>query len=583
MKALKRFSVKLAAIFTALCLMVPSFTAYATTNDGEFNYYVLENIIDLYLETSLYESDRDSLLTHMLYSYLMENPYMLGALANSLLSANDPYSAYYSATAGFLNDTSSKSYGIVLSEAEDVYTTDNLSEGVYITEILPGSNAEFAGILPGDKILRLDGMDVTGLTLTGVKYMLTNLPFVSKDSKDSPWYQRFSAEHYDEKLFEKFLALDWDYSNEVTFDIERTLSDGSKANVSINVCRGQAPLKELYLSINEEKSTAVIHITSFNSKDLAQQFITAIETAHSAGCKNLIFDLRDNPGGYMDVAVEIASLFTKGEQIMYYTDTRLSEEPIPTYSTGNYMGDKFEKYAVLVNGNTASASELLTYILRKNANAVVIGETTFGKALGQEVYMLPNGDKFTITTLEILTPELTSYNEIGITPDIYVPMVPQKYQFPTGLSHFNHQNFVEIQNGAKNDAVLAFEQRMGIIGLMRQSAIDGVCDGSTLSAISLFRKVVMGDKFPDSVITYEMVTTITSYINGYKDKYILKDSQLDVAETYLADSEAASKLAEEYNTQYSDYLTLMEEREEANRKEYEGILKQEQENNKQGE
>ena len=561
---MKKVLKKAAAFILSLCIVIPAFPASATTMDGEFNYYLLESIIDLYLESSLYETDKETLVRHMIYTYLRENPYMLAALANSMLSANDPYSAYYSANSGFL-DSTSKSFGIIITETPE--DSEKYSKkGVYIEEVLADSNALFAGILPGDRFVSVEGMDVTGLTATGIKTLISLAPFTAKTAESSSWYQKFSDVNCNKEQYEKFKTLDWDFTKEVDLCFERILHDGSSMTVNISLPRGMSSIKEVYLYINPETGNATIQITSFNSENLAEQFIKAFNKAHEAGCKNLIIDLRDNPGGYFGNATAIGSLFTQGEQVLCYTRKRTEKEPLPTLSTGNYMGDKFEKYVVLTNGETASAAELLAFIMRDKAGAVLIGENTYGKALGQDVYTLINGDKFAITSLEVLTPDMESYNDIGLAPDVYIPLVPEKYEFPTGLSHFNHTNYVEI---------VAFEQRMGIIGIMHEDAIDGVCDGSTLTAAALYKSAVMGTKTSNGEITYDMVTSITDYINIYKDKYIITDSQADVAELYLENRSRGKRLASEYLTALKKYNKLMEQQEAERQKELDEFLEQE--------
>lgn len=585
-KILKKYLTFLLAamILLSSSLNISASAASIAQSQGEANYQLLQEIIDLYLETSLYETDRQTLIDNMLYNYLQQNPYMLAALANSLLSANDPYSAYYTANSDFMSSTS-KSYGIVVADSDSFDPDDprKSTEGVYVTEILPQSNAAFAGILPGDRFVSLDGINVEGLTVTGIKYLLNFMPFTDKDPSLSKIYNTYKEQNVDPEKLKEYNTLNWDPAKEVAMVFERTNSDGTKSLVEISLPKGTAVNKDIYLSIDKDTLIATIQITAFDTPNVVDQFKDAFNEAKSAGCKKLIIDLRDNPGGYFDAAISLGSLFTNGEKVMFYINSRNAEEPLAVYSEGEYIGDSFEEYAVLINEDSASAAELFAYILNSQLGAVLIGEKSYGKALGQNVYNVINGDAFTITNFEILTADKNSYNSIGLQPDIAVPLVPRKYDFPSGLAYFNHENFVQIKNGEKNDPTLALEQRFEILGLMRKSAVDGYCDDSTEAAVMIYKRIVMNDKNPDGNVSSEMVTYMTATINSYKDKYIYIDSQLDVAKLYLQNNSRGKRLANEYVIEKNKYDAMIEAQEEAARQEYEEHLKQEQEQKQQQE
>lgn len=539
------------------------------------NYRLLQEIIDLYVETSLYKTDRETLVNQMLYNFIAANPDLVPVLANAALKSNDPYSAYHPASSGFMAATT-KSYGIVINESSSFENDDprKTADSLYITEVLNNSNAKFAGILPGDRIVSLDGMNVEGLTLQGVKYLLAFFPIVNKNPEDSKIYQEFSQAGIDpsSERASEYTKLFWNPEKEVTFGLERTSEDGTKYLVEINVPKGFSENKDVYLFTNKENSVATIEFVAFDTETVVEKFTHAFEEAKKSGCKKLIIDLRDNPGGYFEAAHKLGSLFTKGVKPMFYVRNRDSEEPIAYMSTDNYIGDYFEEYVVLINSNTASAAELFAYILREGVGAAIIGETSYGKALGQTGYSIPNGDMFTITTFELLTADKTPYNGVGIVPDIEVPLVPRKYEFPTGLSHFNHENYVTIYDGITNDATLALEQRFGILGIMRDSAIDGLCDESTRAAILAYKYAGMNDYAPNSDIDNGMVSNMTVTINTYKDRYVLADTQTDVANLYLENHSRGKRLAKECRNELAAYEKARAEKEAQNN----ALLEQEQ-------
>ena len=567
---MKRFFKKFTASLLAALLLL-SYTPNASASSlsdvsTEMSYSLLQDIIDLYLETSLYESDRETLINTMLYNYLASDPLALASLANALLSANDPYSAYYLADSGFLSD-SSKAYGVIVEDSDGFDEDDSRAPGVYIRDVIKGSNAAFAGILPGDRFVAVEGVNVEGLSSAGIQNFLKLMPSADKDPSLSKVFLEFSSEIYDPERYADFKKLNWNPAKEVSMTFERTLSDGSKSLYTTSLPKGIAKKQDVSYALDKENGYGIITVAGFDEPSIADDFLAAFYKAKDDGCDKLILDLRDNPGGYFEAAKELGSCFTKGEKVMFYTRSR-GEEPQPTYSKNNYIGDTFSEYVVLINENTASAAELFAYILHNECGAALIGETSYGKAVGQDAYTVTNGDRFTITSFEILRTDLSSYNEKGLEPDVYIPLTREKYAFPTGLSHFNSENFVEITDGARNDATLALEQRFGILGLLRSDAIDGLCDSSTRAAIYIYRALIMREKTPLDTVTFDMVASMTERINSYKDKYVYFDSQMNVATLYLTNHSRGKRLASEYITAEEKLVAAEEERRHAEEEEH---------------
>lgn len=586
---LRTIFTKFSALLTAGTLLLSSATlpvAASSLADAnvDANYALLQDIIDLYLETSLYETDRDTLIESMLYNYLAKDPMAFSALADSLLSTNDRYSAYYTAEAGFMSGTT-KSLGVIVADSAtfDDETDTQRKRGVYITEVLPESNAEFAGILAGDRFVSIEGINVEGLSVTGVQYLLKLMPLVDKDPNASKVYTNATESRLDEETLAEFTMLDWDPAKEISIRFERTLSDGSYADIDVSLPRGTTRTKDIAYTYDKENRIGVISISSFGSVSMSDAFLEAFYALRDAGAEKLILDLRDNGGGYFEAAKELGSYFYEGEQVMFQTRFR-GEEAEPTYSQNNYIGDTFEEYAVLINENTASAAELFAYMLQSGVGAALIGETSFGKAVGQDVYTITNGDRFTITSFEILRADLTSYNDEGLTPDVNIALTREKYEFPSGLSHFNHENYVQIVEGAQNDPTLALEQRLNLLNLLRDDAVDGICDSSTRAATYLYRVLYMNEdaKTANGDVTFDMVTAMTATINGYKDRYVYFDSQMNVATLWLENHSRGKRLAKEYTTAEEKLIAAEKqkylEEQEANRREYEEDMRNEADN-----
>lgn len=184
-----------------------------------------------------------------------------------------------------------------------------------------------------------------------------------------------------------------------------------------------------------DESVGYIRITSFLSESLPTEFEEALGAVKADGINKLIIDLRDNGGGSLDLVTRMAELFVNEGETMCYLNNRSLEEPEAVVSTSKTKTE-FEKISVLVNGNTASAAELMASILRNKADAVLVGKTTYGKALGQNVFNFASGDYITITTYEVLDANGESYNEEGLVPELMLDNVERLFEFPTDLGVF---------------------------------------------------------------------------------------------------------------------------------------------------
>ncbi|CAN5645982.1 S41 family peptidase [soil metagenome] len=168
-----------------------------------------------------------------------------------------------------------------------------------------------------------------------------------------------------------------------------------------------------------DTDVALVLLSSF-SDDSAQQLQKAFQEAKAAGARRFILDLRNNPGGRLDQAVEMAGYFLEPESVVYIRkDASGEREEIMV------EGDPESTNApltVLVNENSASSAEILAGALRDNARAPVIGETTFGTGTVLSEFVLRDGSSILLGVAEWLTPDGDFIRETGITPDIRVPL-----------------------------------------------------------------------------------------------------------------------------------------------------------------
>lgn len=167
-----------------------------------------------------------------------------------------------------------------------------------------------------------------------------------------------------------------------------------------------------------------IQITEF-SEHTGDQFAKALAGLLKEGIGSLVIDLRNNPGGLLDTAVEVAELFFKKGEIVVFTKGRKPADREDYRS--EIDGPPLElPLAVLINSGSASAAEVVTGALKDTGRAVVVGERSFGKGSVQSVFKLKNGEGLRLTTARYFTPSGVSIHEKGITPHVEVVMTPDE-------------------------------------------------------------------------------------------------------------------------------------------------------------
>jgi carboxyl-terminal processing protease len=165
-----------------------------------------------------------------------------------------------------------------------------------------------------------------------------------------------------------------------------------------------------------ENSIAYLRLTSF-SRNAESQLLLAMEELMAQSPQALIFDLRDNPGGYLDQAIAVSDLFLESGVILYERNNAGMDE---VYSAR--AGERLEQIplVVLVNAGSASASEIVAGAIQDNGRAILIGETTFGKGSVQQTHTLSDNSELRVTIARWYTPNNKSISEEGIAPNIEV-------------------------------------------------------------------------------------------------------------------------------------------------------------------
>lgn len=312
------------------------------------------SIIASMLEKNYIEDFDDTELSEKMYAAMTD-------------AMDDPYTCYLTKEqmTAFTDDSSGRMSGIGVVIAEE-------DGHCVIKEVLEDSPAEKAGIKAGDIITEIDGTDISGMPITEISAMTKGVE-----------------------------------NTNVNISVMR----GTK-RLDFNVERKSIELK--YVTGKCDGNIGYIKITEF-SQVAAEQFKTMLADLEKQNIKGLIIDLRNNPGGIIDVVAEIADTILPEGLITYTVDKYGNRRDILSAE-----GELDMPVAVLVNGGSASASELLAGALQDRKKGIIIGTQTFGKGIVQGLYSLSDGSGLKITIQKYYTPNGVCINGIGITPDYVI-------------------------------------------------------------------------------------------------------------------------------------------------------------------
>lgn len=289
-------------------------------------------------------------------------------------SLGDKYSSYLTPTA--FEDLSTRlggSYGgvgIYIQQVEGYVT---------VTAPIEGSPADRAGLQPGDRIIKVDGVDVVDTPLEQVVSMIKGEPGT---------------------------------------EVELTVLRGDK-ELLFNLTRDEVRVHSVTGKMLED-GIGYIRIHSFG-ENAVDELKAELARLDEAGALGYIIDLRNNGGGYLTSALELADVLVDKGPIVHVVRR---SQIVRTYTTSTEGIDK--PLVVLVNKGSASAAEILAAAIRETGHGILVGTETFGKASVQRIVGLSNGGKLKVTTAHYLTPNKTNINEVGLKPTFYVEGMEQQ-------------------------------------------------------------------------------------------------------------------------------------------------------------
>lgn len=451
---------KIIAALTAAVMICPAFSVFAAGDEqtadaeqpessvvlsGEYEAFdqIADFVSQLYIDSDLSKED---IKLMGISNLLADNEEMLVELLKATLTSLDPYSDFFTASEymQYINQINQTFYGIgvYLQEAGEYVEISGFVE--------EGGSAEQSGFQVGDKIIKIDGVDVVGKNIDEIR-------------------------------------------NKIVGEVDTT--------VQITVLRDDAEIEITGKRVAVSQSTVsggimsgnigYVMIKSFGT-NTAFEFETIMEQLKENNVKKLILDLRNNAGGIVYAATDIAKMIVPKGNIITVSYRNETENAVEVSDLENAPFD----IIVLVNENTASSSEILASAIQDSGVGKLLGTQTYGKAVIQQLYSVAHGSMIIkLTTGQYLTRNGYEINGVGLEPDYLVTNYTKQID-TTKYTSFDFQNRYAIgQNGS---SVKAAKERLSILGYYDGDVDGTVFDKELQTALKNFQNEV--GLAPDGVL-----------------------------------------------------------------------------------
>ena len=299
-----------------------------------------------------------------------------GVYAGLIYGLGDVYSRYYTKDEYEQESVTTEGSYVGIGVAMQKYTAG----GVQIVECYKGSTAEEAGIKVDDVITAINGEDITDTELQDVVSII-------KDNEDK----------------------------DVVLTVQRKGEDTQEITVKVSNVELPSVFGEML-----DENTGYIQITEFKGVTV-EQYEAVFADLKEQGMERLVVDLRDNPGGLLNVVCDILRDILP-EGLIVYTEDKNGNRSEETCDGKNPLDMPL---AVLVNGNSASASEIFAGAVKDYGIGTIVGTTTYGKGVVQSIRQLSDGSAVKLTIANYYTPKGNSINKTGIQPDVEVELSPE--------------------------------------------------------------------------------------------------------------------------------------------------------------
>ena len=359
-----------------MLMILVAFITFIVTFIGMYKYFTEDGFGKQLVSTSNTNSELTTELNKyrkIIDKYFLgevdEEKLKEGAIKGYIEGLDDSYTEYISKEdmEDYMADATGNFVGIGIYMVQDTETNK-----IMVLAPIKGSPAEKAGIQPGDYIIAVDDVEYTGEEMTTASNKIKGEEGTTVKIKI---LRRTETKEYKLK----------------------------RENIKVNPVEGKVI----------EGNIGYIQFSSFD-EGTSEDFKAKFEELQKQGIKSLIIDLRNNGGGIVDEALEIADFILEKDDVILYEVDKNGNEEIEKSENDPIIN---MPVILLTNENTASSSEILAGALKDHNKAKIVGTKTYGKGVIQQVLTLPDGSGLKITSEEYLTPNKTKINKVGIEPD----------------------------------------------------------------------------------------------------------------------------------------------------------------------
>ncbi|MFS0781543.1 S41 family peptidase [Bacillus sp. 1P06AnD] len=401
------------------------------------------------------------------YTKVKDATLVNGAINGMLESLDDPYSDY-------MNEKEASSFHEQISASFEGIGAEIQEQNGQISIVSPikGSPAEKAGLKANDIIVSVNGKSLQGISSTEAVTKIRG----KKGSK-----------------------------------VDLMIKRGSQDPFKVTLTRDTIPIETVYGEMLQN-NIARIQVTSF-SDNTSTELAKSLNEMKEKGMKGLVLDLRGNPGGIMQEAIKISSMFVPNDEVVLQVQDRAGNKQV--FKSNNNGQNKFPM-VVLVDGGSASASEIVAAALSESADIKLVGEKTFGKGTVQNAKDFKDGSNIKFTTAKWLTPKGNWIHKKGIQPDVKVEL--PSYAHLTVISPEQ-----EMKVGTSSTETKVAEQMLEALGY-QTGTVDGIYDNQTKTAVMQLQKDLNIKQ--DGILKGDSTTGL---MNKLREKILKNDTQLKKA------------------------------------------------------
>ncbi|NET24598.1 carboxyl-terminal processing protease CtpB [Okeania sp. SIO1I7] len=405
------------ATTTALSLLAPNLSKPAEANLENSPKAVLDEAWQIvnreYVDGSFNQTDWQATRRTLLEKNYTSSEQAYESLRQALDQLNDPYTRFLDPEQfkALTNQTSGEMSGVGMQLKED-----EQSKVITVVDVVENSPAMKAGLLPGDQILEIDGKPTANLSVSAAAKLIRG-----------------------------------DVGTDVVLQVMRS----GEAEFDVTLTRARIELQAVRYELKREGNERIgyIHLQEF-SAHAGEQMQKAIENLDNQNADGYVLDLRGNPGGLLRISIDIARMLMDKGAIVSTVDRNGDKQELRANRSA--LTDK--PIVVLVDGDSASASEILAGALKDNGRAVIMGDQTFGKALVQSVHSLSDGSGLAVTIAHYYTPKGTDISKKGVTPDVSINLTDSQkrrlYRQPGAIATISDPYYSRAVNLLKNKMLL---------------------------------------------------------------------------------------------------------------------------------